>query len=168
MDLINLLPQRKNTVVTVNGSNYKIDGDGICHGVKDPDAAKMLRNTEAWRQWDGKTTTGSKGPTAAGKIGLIGSTGEVIHKQDTTKPDATAPLRAAQDQFEAKKRGEAAPEEPEYRVPRDGEDWPDPVDAMPIDYIRQMADAYEVKHNARTSKKDLIKKIMVEMYPKKK
>lgn len=167
MDLINLLPHKKNTTVTVDGTTYKIDGDGICRGVKDPDAAKLLRNIDAWRAHDGKPVT-PKSAGVPGGIGLIGVDGAVHHKKgDETKPDLDAPLRAAQDQFEAKKRGEVAePTEPQWKEPTGDEEWPDPTDEMPVDYLRKMAEAYEVKHTAKTSKRDLIKKIMAEMYPK--
>ena len=51
----------------------------------------------------------------------------------------------------------------EYHIPEDGL-WPDPTEDMPLDYLREMADAYEVKHTAKTSVKTLIKRIAGEMY----
>lgn len=162
MDLINLLPHKKNTTVTVEGTTYKIDGDGICHGVKDTDAAKLLRNIDAWRAHDGKPVA-PKSAGAPGGIGLIGVDGAVHHKRDdVTKPDLDAPVRAAHDAFEAKKTGELS----KWEIPADGEEWPDPTEGMPVDYLRKMAEAYEVKHTAKTAKKDLVKKILAEMYPK--
>lgn len=163
MDLINLLPHKRNTAVTVNGHTYQIDREGVAKDIQKEDAAKLLQNVEAWRPWDGKTVAKAERPAGA-RIGLIGNNGEQV---DTTKTDLDAQTRAAQDQFEAKKRGEANPppsEAEKFEVPEDG-DWPDPTDAMPIEYLRQMAEAYEVKHSAKTGKKDLIKKITAKMYP---
>ena len=167
MDLINLLPHKRNTAVTVNGTTYQIDRDGLARGIKKEDAAKLLQNVEAWREYTGKAPTKSERPAGA-RIGLIGNDGSQIPPPDATNPaqDVSANL-AAQDQFEAKKKGEANPppsEAEKYVVPEDG-NWPDPADDMPIEYLRQMAEAYEVKHSAKTSKKDLIKKITAEMYP---
>jgi hypothetical protein len=54
-----------------------------------------------------------------------------------------------------------------WEVPEEGADWPDPTEEMPLAYLRQMADAYEVKYTARSNKKELVRKVMVEMYPDK-
>lgn len=50
-----------------------------------------------------------------------------------------------------------------YTVPADG-DWPDPTDDMPLEYVQEMAKAYDVTHNARTSRKVLVKRINGAMY----
>jgi len=52
----------------------------------------------------------------------------------------------------------------EWLVPDEGEEWPDPTEDMPIDYLRQMAVAYAVTHTKKTAKKTLIKNITKEMY----
>lgn len=158
MDLINLLPHKKNTTVTVNVTTYKIDAEGICRGVADADAAKMLRNVEAWRVYTGAKSEAPRSAGAKGGIGLVSVDGTVHHK--------TAPAPAPAPKVESKPATPAA--EVAWREPREGEDWPDPTDEMPVDYLRKMAEAYEVKHSAKTSKRDLIKKILAEMYPKKK
>lgn len=49
----------------------------------------------------------------------------------------------------------------------DGEpcaEWPDPEDSMKMDYLRQMADAYEVEHSGLKKKSDLIDAIKGVMY----
>jgi hypothetical protein len=50
-----------------------------------------------------------------------------------------------------------------FTIPTDG-DWPDPTDAMPMEYVREMAKAYDVAHNVRTSRKTLVKRINDAMY----
>lgn len=50
-----------------------------------------------------------------------------------------------------------------FLVPADG-DWPEPTDAMPMEYVRAMATAYDIPHNVRTSRKTLAKRINGEMY----
>jgi hypothetical protein len=144
MDLINVLVHKRNTTVTVNGHTYPIDGDGVVRGVQQPDATKLLQNTEAWRQFNGKAP---KGPAAApqGKIALLGQDGLPI----AVPPPPPPPPAVSPDQ---------------YVVPEDG-DWPDPTEEMPMEYLREMAAAYQVKYNGLTAKKTLIKKIMIEMYP---
>ena len=49
--------------------------------------------------------------------------------------------------------------------PKDESEWPDPDESMDIDYLREMADAYEVKYTIRSAKAILIKHIMMAMYP---
>ncbi len=51
-----------------------------------------------------------------------------------------------------------------FTIPADG-DWPNPTPAMPVKYLREMASAYEVKHNTRTKVPALIKRINEAMYP---
>ena len=148
MDLVNLLLHRRNSTVTVNGTVYKIDADGGCRGVADADAAKMLGNREAWRRWDGKPLQDRPAVQAVAKIGLITQDGEVVTPQPTVTPASIAETATI-----------------EWQEPAEGADWPDPVEAMPIEYLRRMADAYDVKHGTKTSKKTLIEKILVEMYP---
>jgi hypothetical protein len=50
MDLRNSLEHARNSVVTVNGHDYKIDAQGVAHGVADLDAKKLLANAAgAWK-----------------------------------------------------------------------------------------------------------------------
>lgn len=53
----------------------------------------------------------------------------------------------------------------EWKVPGEGEDWPDPDPAMPLAYLQQMATAYEVKWDLRTSARKLVTRIRAAMYP---
>ena len=55
--------------------------------------------------------------------------------------------------------------EPKKAPVEDESEWPDPDESMDIDYLREMADAYEVKYTIRSAKATLIKHIMMAMYP---
>jgi hypothetical protein len=56
------------------------------------------------------------------------------------------------------------PQAPQFVIPDDG-DWPDPTPEMPMEYLREMAKGYEIKHNSRTKRETLVKRIMTAMYP---
>jgi hypothetical protein len=149
MNLISLTPAKRNTAVKVNGKSYDIDSDGICRNVLAKDAGKLLQNS-AWREWDGKATTTKA--ARAGSIGLITTDGSVLKKDEKPTTPPTTPL----DSGEPSK---------EWDIPGEGEDWPDPVADMPIEYLKAMADAYEVKYSKKPKAKELVKKILTEMYP---
>lgn len=62
-----------------------------------------------------------------------------------------------------------APEEAEVAalaatLESEGIEWPDPEESMDLDYLQKMADAYEVKYAAKTSKKTLVQAIKKAMY----
>lgn len=157
MDLINRLAAKRNTTVTVNGTTYSIDSNGLCSGVKESDAAKLLRNTEAWLE----ASAVAKGRVAQAQVKKTGIA--LIGMDGTEIPRPEAPVSAPVE-VEA-----VEVEEPttSWEVPEEGADWPDPTEEMPLAYLRQMADAYEVKYTARSNKKELVRKVMVEMYPDK-
>lgn len=50
------------------------------------------------------------------------------------------------------------------QAPAGEDEWPDPDEAMDVDYLRQMASAYDVTFNARTPKATLVKRISAAMY----
>ena len=52
----------------------------------------------------------------------------------------------------------------EYTVPEEGEPWPDPVDDMPLDYLKLMADAYQVRYQPNIGKPKLIAKLTEAMF----
>lgn len=51
-----------------------------------------------------------------------------------------------------------------WKVPREGEDWPDPQEGMPMQYLRAMAAAYQVKVPRRATAAELVAKISAAMY----
>lgn len=148
MDLINSLPHKRNTSVRVNSNTYQIDANGLCRDVADADAAKLLQN-DAWRL--AGTAPAPKAKKEGGRMKLIG---------------ADAPPSEPEETAQALSPGAAEPEvvEAKYGVPGPGEDWPDPTEDMPEEYLRQMADAYEVPHKGNVSKATLVKRIQKAMY----
>lgn len=54
---------------------------------------------------------------------------------------------------------------PKWTEPAEGEDWPDPTEDMPLDYLRAMAAAYAVRSTSKTRKADLVTRIHAAMYP---
>lgn len=77
--------------------------------------------------------------------GLLGDGGESVSGDDTTREIETATA-------------------PTWTAPAEGEEWPDPVAKMPIKFLREMADAYEVKYTQKAKAKTLITKITKAMY----
>lgn len=169
MDLQNALPHMRGKSIMVNGTTYVVDAHGVARDVADGDADKLLRRTNgAWRVCIERQPVRGGEPTPE------------PDREDTTVPnvDASAVL-AAQDQFEARKRGEANPapseaaegaaptgqtvEKQEPTAPTEdagtepGGPKLDP--SMAIEDLRQMADAYQVTYTARTSKETLLKRL---------
>lgn len=189
VDLVNLLEHKRGTRVLVNGTVYDIGEDGIARGVANSDADKMLQNSRVWKIFDPKKVKilrEEAKKAARGKIQLVSSEG-LIEKAD--KPgDPMDPEMAiynrpdpspGSSQREAKpvpeipesSKAQAAPEEEEEEVSgepaeaaEEPAEWPDPDEAMDVEYLREMAEAYEVKFTARTGKKTLVRRIHAAMY----
>lgn len=186
MDLLNLLEHKKNTRILLNGTVYTIGPDGVLKDVKDEDAKLLLQNERVWREYDPKRAAALRAEAkraAKGRMQLIGAEG-LIPKDD--KPgDPMDPNFAVYDRPDPKvqksedppkvpesvqTKEEAEPEEEEVsgeEVQGEAEadaEWPDPDEDMDIEYLRKMAEAYEVTFNARTSKKTLVKRIGSAMY----
>jgi hypothetical protein len=151
MDLLCLQANLKGQKISVNGHVYDIGMDGIAHILDEVDAAKLLK-FPSWRKPVVRApVAASKGPSS------------------TEAPEVEAP------------KGPEAPEvkEPEVAVETleteigvikvrtpavDADAWPDPEETMEVGYLREMADAYDVKHNEKTTKKALVKAILKAMY----
>lgn len=187
MDLLNLLEHKKNAQLLLNGTIYKIGPDGVLKDVKDEDAKLLLQNDRVWRKYDPKRAAALRAEAKAaakGRMQLVGADGRPIRKDD--KPgDPMDPNLAVYERPDPKvqksedppkvpesvqTKEEAEPEEEEVsgeeaqgEAEADAE-WPDPDEGMDIEYLRKMAEAYEVTFNARTSKKTLVKRIGSAMY----
>lgn len=196
MLLRNLLPTKKNTAVSVNGHIYFIGPElGIVDketgkpvDVPQEDAAKLLKNERAWRQWDGKapdTTKPTKPARAKGGIQLVDGSGNVIPKEDATKPvmdavtkakdaDNTVAMQEAQEKFEASKQadeesededeGEVEDEGGDPPIPEEGGEWADPEPHYSMEWLMACADAYEVSYRKNISAAKLCEKIKDAMY----
>jgi hypothetical protein len=110
MDLQNTLPHKRNTAVNVDGTEYKIDGQGICRGVSDEHAKTMLQNRDAWRQLIVRTPI-AEGKSAADRPRLqpILSTGEVLPPpvEEEALPESeepSAPVEAVEEKPKKKRK----------------------------------------------------------------
>jgi hypothetical protein len=190
MDLLNLLEHKKNTKILVNGTVYTIGPDGVLKDVKDEDAKALLQIEKVWKVYDPKRAAELKAQAKAaakGKIQLVGPTGPIPRDDKPgdpmdpnfavyKRPDPVSTIQKSEDpktvpaKDETEATPEAAPEEDEVSGEQlQGEaeandEWPDPDESMDVDFLRQMAEAYEVTFNARTSKKTLVKRISAAMY----
>ena len=52
-----------------------------------------------------------------------------------------------------------------WAIPEEGGEWPDPTVEMPLEYLKAMASAYDVKCNSKTKPEDLVSRIHAAMYP---
>jgi hypothetical protein len=138
MDLICLQGNLFGQAIVVNGNRYAIDATGKCAGVADIDAKKLL----SMRFWK------SAQPIAPVKVVAP------VAVAPAPKPaPAPAPV--------------VAPIAPVAAQPEPGSEdyeWPDPDEAMEIDYLREMAEAYGVPFDDKTTKKTLVKRIKSAMY----
>lgn len=177
--LINLLEHKKNTRILVNGTVYMIGPDGIVEVGKDEDAKKLLQNDRVWRKYNPKQAAALRAQAKAaakGRMQLIGADGP-IPKDDrpgdpmdpnlaTYKRPNPNPKDKASDPVQTKEEADpddgVSGEDPEGSEAES--DWPDPDESMDVEYLREMAAAYEVKFNARTSKKTLVTRISEAMY----
>lgn len=133
--------------INVNGNSYVVD-ENLCIDTKtDADAEKLL----AGKSWTANVL-------------------EHGHRVYKPKPKpAVAPAKdpeppPTQDVLPPVEEEEETAEGP---VDTDGnplEEWPDPTEDMDPDYLRKIADAYQVSYKKNTGAKTLVKKITEAMY----
>lgn len=162
MNLRNRLEHTRNTLVKVNGNYYRIGFDQLARDVLDEDAKKLLKGT-TWEVVEGELPPEEK-PFGAK---------EIQAPIQVEKPKK-APEQPPQPQVkpEVPKAAQAAPVEAEEAADADPEsegeeaaEWPDPDESMPKKYLQEMADAYAVEYDNKTTKKELVALINTEMYP---
>lgn len=174
MQLQNLLPHKRNTTVCVNGHVYRIaqdlivrDEDGNAVDVPQEDASKLLGNAEAWRAVGATPAPKLAREEAKAGFQVVLSDGTVVaperHTEDATKPAMeVSAVVAAQDAFEAKKKGELpAPKDPP--IPEAGGEWADPLPSYSMEWLQACAKAYKVKYKGK-DKTALVQKIKDAMY----
>lgn len=90
---------------------------------------------------------------AAGQedTGLLNDTGQPMSGTETTREIETMTADTAAAKADSSESGEET-------------EWPDPTMKMTGKYLREIADAYEVSYNEKTTKKELVKTIMKAMY----
>lgn len=159
MDLQNVLPHMRGKSVKVNGNSYPLDMDGVARGVASEDAAKLLKNRDAWRSHVART------PSAPPKANLAAEAKPAKPEPPKAPEPPAAPAEEPAPPPPPKAEVEPREDELEEVVPDEGEDWPDPEVSMGLGYLRKMADAYEVKWTPKTGKKKIVADIMKAMYP---
>lgn len=177
--LENLNEHMKGKGVLVNGTVYAINEQGLAEITKKEDAEKLL-NSASWQIFDPKKAEARAARREALKRQnrgrLLGANGQPI--EDATKPDqGQGEVIAAVDQHEAEAVGEANPPPSEQQeeevvglaegdppVPGEDGDWPDPTEEMSLEYLKLMADAYEIEYGARIGKEKLLERLKAEMY----
>lgn len=151
MDLRNALKHKAGTVVTVNGHDYTIGPDGVVREVAPEDAKKLLKNQAVWSVVGGNVVRAPVVvPPAAQKPA---SAAPAVPPATPPPPVAEAAAKPLEPATEAKEEEHSE------------EEYPDPDISMDVEYLREMAAAYEVKFDTRTSKATLVKRIMAAMYP---
>jgi len=145
MDLKCLQDHMKGKKLLVNGTSYAIDVEGYLRDVKDADSPKLLSMTKCW------VAVGAVKPAPKGK------------DPDATLPSIEPMVMAAEERKLSKPSPEPVKEEVAAEVVVE-EEWPDPKETMAMDYLQQMADAYEVSYDGRMTKKTLVKRIREAMY----
>lgn len=123
MKLQSLLPHRINTVVSVNGTEYRVDGKGIVNVTNEQDALKLLANAAGWKRYI------EREPIAVKAVEAPAVALPSIVEEDTSIKE-----------------------------------YPDPTMKMSVSELREIADAYQVEYDAKTSKKVLVDLIMIAMY----
>lgn len=92
---------------------------------------------------------------------------DVAQQQKLASKDEKAGEFAPQAQLQgdaAVGDGRPADLKPQWLVPNEGGEWPDPVPEMPREYLAQMAEVYEVKFKKNIGTAKLVKRIHDAMY----
>jgi hypothetical protein len=180
MQLRNLLKHKTNTSVCVNGHVYKIAQDLVIRDEKgepvdvpQADAAKLLLNTDAWRQVG---AVEAKANRAAAKAGLqvVLADGSVVPpapKVETPPTLASEAVVSAQTVPEAPKSEALAETKPQADppIPEKGGDWADPSEDYSLEWLQACAKAYKcnIPKNKHKDKATLVEKITAAMYEEK-
>jgi len=160
MFLQNLIYEKKNTRVMVNGNIYCIAHDRVIRDeagnpvdVPEIDAKKLLVNKGTWSLMG---TAKPVKPTEKPTVKLITATGAVIDPKKVEVPQETpktAPLATV-------KATEAIVDP---IIPKKGDEWADPDVKFSMDWLQACAKAYGVKYKGK-DKAVLVEKIKTEMY----
>lgn len=127
------------TKFLLNGEIHEIDKDGFCADLSKDESTKLLKMAA----WTSDLKSGKSGGKSKSGISLLNSAGDVV----------------------ATTEKEPEPSEDESTGDSTDDAWPDPTEDMELAYLREMADAYEVKYGPRTGNPRLCKDIMAAMYP---
>jgi len=160
MDLRNTLPHKANTKILVDGTVYDIDKEGIVHGISKEAAEKLLQNP-VWTKSLASGKPEARTPKKAEKphkTVLLSENDELVEGQKALDEEDKEEVEEG-----AEAEEEGVDEDDDEETSEDDE-WPDPTEDMDIEYLRQMADAYEVSYTARVGAATLVKRIKAAMY----
>lgn len=148
MKLRNTAPGKANTKVCVNGTIYDLDGEACTEVKKQADIDKML-SIPTWE--DAAYRPALVAEKRKTGITLLNSRRQPIEGQkgvpESGKEPATVKL--------------VDPPVPDEDT---DEEWPDPSEEHSLEYLKKMADAYEIKYGRNIGKSTLIKRINVAMF----
>ena len=154
IDVQNMLPHMRNESISVDGHVYKCDENGIVREMPEQDARTLVeRRSSAWRYYT------ERKPVVAVPATMATPAPQV--EPVSPPPPPEAPF---QEEPEDPELGKGETMGNGEKVPGPGAEWPEPVESMSLDYLRLMADAYQVKWQKNTPKLSLIKKIAAEMF----
>lgn len=165
MDLLNKLSHKRSTKVLVDDTIYSIGVDGIVRNVKPEHAKQLLANTD--KSWTVlRTAATAPVPEEAPAPVEVAPQEQPVEQppQAEGAPEADAPVvLAPPPPVDAEPAGVPVSPHAPGEKPDAGE-WPEPNASMSIQYLRQMADAYEVKYQKKTTAEQLCKMIIKAMY----
>lgn len=138
--------------IYVNGTVYQVDAEGCVEVNKKADAAKLL-GMPGWveaSQAGANHRQSARPQPRKGGVALINSVG--------------APVPGQKGMPEPEKTLEPVPQDPESGGQEGDAEWPHPTEDMDLDYLKEMADAYEVSYGRNIGAKTLVKRIEEAMY----
>ena len=148
MKLNCIYPHMANTSVLVNGTKYTLDAD-CCVEIAEQENCDKLLGGNGWRE-------AVENIYAAPRQVVLKATGKPVEKPTPAvvppvveepvveEPEAEIAVKAVEEEFEG------------WKIPEEGDDWPDPTEDMPIEYLRAMAKAYQLKVHHATGKARLV------------
>jgi hypothetical protein len=155
MDLWTRHSHKAGKSIMVNGNVYPIGDDCIVRDVKAEDAEKLLGNA-SWMNAEDKPANPADTRTARREAFKASQAAE--RGEDATRPGIESQVMAAEE------RKLATEPETEPEAEPSADEMPDPSEDLPIEKLREMCDAYEVKYTAKTGKKTLVKRLEEAMY----
>lgn len=180
MKLQNKLKHMRGMGVSCNGTIYKLDDEGVVE-VKDKADIEKLFSAAEWAPY--KTPKKGKVPKAAKsqiKKSVLSEApivldpvldpvpdpeqelveGETTDTIETLEDPDSTNIPTTNDEAEAENNDDSVGEGPEI----DPDEWPDPEVSMKKEYLQDMADAYDIEYEDKTTKTKLVELIQVKMY----
>lgn len=149
----NILSHMRGKSVLVNGTQYTIDESGYAE-VAEADAAKMLQG----HHWKPVSRRPAREPAAPER-----------EQAPVQEAPPSEPGETSDSELESEEAGENLKSEEESpAVPLDTEgspEYPDPTMDMSKSELREIAAAYQIEYEPRTTKKELVDLITAAMYP---